>query len=406
MNNQSKAYAILLYMLLPFSAIIVGLRSFDSNFGKRLLIALYAFLGFTAFSVGDLERYESEFYKYKTATFSEIFVELISLQTGKFYNSFISVLSGSIFDSHHYYFLILFVIYGYFYLNIIHLLKEIKLQNLNYFELLFFFGMFLFLMIRTIPNLAFYTGGVFILFMVISYIKKNDSKYLFFLFLTPLFHIGLSIYLAIPLLLFAFKKKTWLYASFVLLSLAIGKSSFVSTIETIANKNENTIIDSKYKSYASEKGQESLEKRYEENANNNNLKLQSLVYIQDAIWYYFVPVGVMIIYFRRKILLVEDSQRRLLNVVLLFWGLSNLMLNVSQGLRFLVLFCFLAIGLFFDTFIKNKNADNDILFNLFIKLFVPVLFIFGLMSTYASNEMFIAPFFISNFFIEIKNYSF
>lgn len=406
MNSQSKAYAIVLYMLLPFSALIVGLRDFDSNFGKRLLIALYAFLGLTAFSVGDLERYESEFYNYKTATFSQIFIELVSLQSGKFYNSLISVLSGLIFHSHHYYFLIMFLIYGSFYINTIHLLKEVDLKNLNYFGLSFFFGMLLFLLIRPISNLAFYTGGVFVIFMVINYMKKNKNKYLFYLIFTPLFHIGLTIYLAIPLLLLVFKQKTWLYVTFVLLTFAIGKSSVVSTLETFSNTNEGTIIETKYKSYASEKGQAMLQDRYDTNAANNNIKLQALVYIQDSIWYFFVPTGLAIIYFKRKSLLIEEAQKRFLNIVLLFWGISNLMLNISQGLRFLVLFCFLAIGLFYVTYTKNRSNEQDMLFSKFLVVFVPVLLIFGLMSAYASNGIIQVQFFSSNYFIEILKYSF
>lgn len=406
MNNQSKAYAILLYMLLPFSALIVGLRDFDSNFGKRLLIALYAFLGFTAFSVGDLERYESEFYNYKTATFSQIFVELISLQTGKFYNSFVSVVSGLVFESHHYYFLILFLVYGFFYVTIVCKLKEINVKSLNRFGLLFFFALLLFLLVRPLFSVAFYTGGVFILYNVVLYYKNNSRNNLLFILLAPLFHIGLTIYLIVPALLLLFKNKTWSYVLFVFLTFAVGQSSIVRGIETIASANSGSIIEEKYKSYADEKGRQSLDKSYTKNSANNNIKAQILVNLQNAICYFFVPLGMVLIYLKRNLLIINHKKYRLFHIVLLFWGVSNLMLNISQGERFLILFCFIAIGFFFTVYVSTKDLSRKTIFSKYLYVFVPLLFIFGLMAAYASNEMFIAPFFISNFFIEIITYSF
>ena len=403
MNNQSKAYSIILYLVWPFSALYIGLRNFDSPFGRRILVALYAFLGFTAYSIGDLKRYEAQFYSYKMASFSHVFSELFSLQSGKFYTGITPLFTGIFFDVHHYYFLILFLVYGYFYINTIHLLRDI--DKLNKFELLFFSGLFLFFLLRPIGNTAFYTGGLYMVYLSVNYYKHNSKKFLFLMLLVPLFHIGLTIYLIVPLLLFVLKNKIWFYVLFVVLTFAVGKTSFVGAIEGLAGSNPDTVLQSKYDGYASEGGQAALEERFATNAVNNNAKLKVLLLLQDSIWYFFVPFGLVLLLIHKKYLLIDTDIKRLFNTSLLFWGVSNLMLNISQGERFLVLFSFIAIALFFVVSVKKKEAYSKTVFSKFLFVFVPILFVFGIISNYATNEMFSIRFFISNFFIEIFNYA-
>ena len=61
----------------------------------------------------------------------------------------------------------------------------------------------------------------------------------------------------------------------------------------------------------------------------------------------FVPLG-MIILFTKKQLLIASEILPLYNMVLACWGVSNLMLNISQGERFVALHSFIAIGMFFS----------------------------------------------------------
>lgn len=405
MNSQSKAFSIILFLIWPFSALVIGLKNFDSKFGKKTLIALYTFLGFTAASVGDLEVYDSDFYENKSASFAQILGELLSLQTGKFYNSFISVVTGLVFDSHHYYFLILFAIYGFFYISSIFILKEFSYSNFNKFGLMFFFGMLLFLLIRPIHNLAFYTGGVYIIFTTVSYYKYKDKKFLFLMLLAPLFHIGLAIYLIVPVFLLLFKNKIWYYVIFVIVTFVAGKSNVVGAIQGVAESNSDTVLETQYKNYASDQGQEMLEDRYSAGAANSNIKLRSLSLLQEGIWYVFVPSGLALLFVERKKLVVTANQKTLFNLSLLFLGVANLMLNISQGERFLVLFCFMAIALFFVVYQNMNRLGIKTYFNKFLYAFVPVLFLFGVMSAYASNGMTSSEFFISNFFVQVYNYS-
>jgi len=400
MNNQSKAYAIILYLIWPISALFIGIKNFDTRFGRMLFISLYAFLGFTAISVGDLQGYEDQYYLYQSSTFTEIFAKLITLQDGKFYNSFFSLTCGLVFKSHQYYFLILFVIYGYFYISTIHLLKEISLNKLNLFKLIFFTGVLLFLLIRPIHSLAFYSGGVFILFNIVNYYRSGKKKYLFWVFIAPLFHIGLTIYVIVPVFLIVFKNRTWFYVLFVLITFVMSQSNFVGFLEGLSTTNTDTIIESKFNIYASDEGKARLDRGYAERKENINIKAKSLDFLQNATCYFFVPLGITLLFLKRKYLLVDESAIRLFHIVLLFWGISNLMLNISQGERFLILFSFVATALFFIIYIKTESFYGKTIFRSFLHIFAPFMFSYGLMAAYASNAMVSFEFLISNFFIE------
>jgi hypothetical protein len=259
----------------------------------------------------------------------------------------------------------------------------------------------MYFLIRPIPNLAFYTGGLFVVYNLANYYKTRAKKYLFFIFFVPLFHIGLTIFVILPIMLLVFKNRVWFYVLFVIFSLGLGQSNVVGVLGNLADSNSGTVLESKYNAYASEEGQESLEKRYAENGEKYNGKLKLLLDIQQAIWYFFVPLGMIILFLQRKQLLIASEILPLYNMALACWGVSNLMLKISQGERFLFLFSFVAIGLFFIVYVKTRITLMSRAFNLFLKIFVPALFVYALMGLIASHFMISPEFFVSNLIVEI-----
>jgi hypothetical protein len=401
MDKQSKAYLLLLYIIWPVSTFYFAIKFFDFKFGRKLLVLLYGFLGFTALSFGDLNRYEREFYLKKGLSFSSTFETLISLQENKFYNSFLSIFSGIFFETHHYYFSLLFMVYGFFLVHILYVFKVVRITKLSKFGLLFFLGILMWFLIRPLPNLAFYTGGLFVVYNLICYFKTKAKKYLFLILLVPIFHIGLTIFIILPVLLLIFKNRVWFYVLFVFFSLGLGQSSIVGVLGNLAESNSGTVLESKYNAYASEEGQEHMEKRYEENSLNYNGKLKLLLNLQNAILYIFVPIGMVILFLQRKQLLMASETLLLYNIVLSCWGVSNLMLNISQGERFLMIFSFIAAGLFFYVYLTTSQVRLNKYFNLFLTIFVPVLFIYSLMALIASHFIISPEFFLSNVIVEI-----
>lgn len=399
MDNQSKAYLILFYLIWPFATLFLVIRFFDSKFARNIFVLIYGFLGFTAISFGDLERYELQYYLTKNESISAIIQDLTSLQDGKFVNSFFSILIGFIFENHSYYFAVLFMIYGYFLVKTLNVFKPVKLNWLNQFGIVFFLCVVTYFLIRPLLNLAFYTGGVYVIYNMVKYYKTQSKKYLMLVFLAPLFHIGLSVYLLLPIILSIFKNNIKYYVVFVILTFGLGKSNVVGALESLSQSNSGTIVETKYKAYASEEGQESLNQRYTDNSANYNGKLKILLNLQQAIWYFFIPIGMIVIYIQRNLLLTGFNTIRLYNIVLTFWGIANLMLNISQGERFVNLFTFIALGLFFIIYTQQKNKY----FDMFLKLFIPILSIYCLMTLYASHFMLPPEFFFSNFILEIFN---
>lgn len=402
MNKKIKGYSILLFIVWPLSAVVTGLKNFNYTFGRNLIIALYAFLGFTAVSKGDLERYEDDYYTNQGTKIVDLFMELISLQVGKFYNSFISIICGVLFESHHFYFLILFLIYGYFYISTINLFTNDNYFKLDKRGLIFFYGVLMFLLIRPLPNIAFYTGGIFVVYNMVSYYRYREKRYLYFIFFCPLIHIGLTIYLIVPILLLLFKNKTWFYIIFLMLTFAAGKSQVVGVLGSLAESNSESIIKSKYDGYASDEGQARLEEHYAENNVKKNIKNKILIIVQDIVLSFLIPIGIAILYFMKRKLLSDYKIKLLFHIVLLFWSVANLMMNISQGERFVVLFSFISIGLFFTVHTNMSRLSNYNLLSIFFKIFIPTLFVLGLMTTYASNILFPREFFLSNFFVQFS----
>lgn len=132
-----------------------------------------------------------------------------------------------------------------------------------------------------------------------------------------------------------------------------------------------------------------------------NDKLKILLYLQDLINYVLVPLGLLILFFRRKQLLRSTELLLFYNIVLSCWGISNLMLNISQGERFVILFSFIAVGLFFNVYLTTRKEFLTRYFNLFIVIFVPVIFVYALMALIASHFIISTEFFVSNLIVEI-----
>ena len=103
MNKQSRAYAIILYLIWPFSAVFIGIKNFNSTFGRNLLVAAFAFLGFTASESGDLERYADRYYDISSYKLLEVVDLFLNIQVGKFFNDITAVLFA-VFNNHHIYF--------------------------------------------------------------------------------------------------------------------------------------------------------------------------------------------------------------------------------------------------------------------------------------------------------------
>lgn len=345
MNKQSKAYAIGLYIIWPFSSIFIGIKNFDSKFGKKLLVAAFAFLGFTANESGDLERYADRYYDISSYTFLEVVNLFLNLQIGKFFND-ITIVLFAVFNNHHIYFAFLFSVFGYFLVNSISLLKFINFKNVNYLIFVSFIAFAFYFSISSVFNYAFYTGAIYFIYFLLKYILEKKKKYLAFIFLTPIFHIGLTPILIIPLVFILFKKKTKFYLILFFLFTLLSQSFIIKNLgERVSNSGQ--LIESKFDAYASDIGQERMNRRYSEGYQNGNVNYKILRIVRGFANKIALPVLLLILYFNRK--RIEENDDLILdflNVSIAALSVTNLMLNISQGERFFVISGFIILGLF------------------------------------------------------------
>jgi hypothetical protein len=397
MLKQNKAYLIILSFIWPFASVMYGIKKNGERFARNLLIIFgFGFLGFTATNEGDLERYAEAYYLKSNDTLIELFDSFINIESSKFIVDLLASLIAFT-GNHHIYFAVLFIIYGYFYVESIFLLKHKELNSLYNFGALFFLAFALYFSIRSIISLAFYTGAIFYCFMLLSYIiKGNEKKYLYYSFLVPFFHIGLTPLIFSSLLLLIFNTNTKIFVVVVVGSFIIGQSSVINFIEVIAIKSQSEMLDSKYRSYASESGQKRLDSRYALGAKSSNFKLLILNKAGEVLNFIVFPFSLILVYIKRKLFFRDKIVLYLFNASLAVWSVSNLMLNISQGERFLKISTFITFALLI--YIYQKNYADRFLKSFFY-IILPILMFFGVGSLYASNKFIGIEFFISNFFI-------
>lgn len=394
-NKNIRYY--LAFLIWPFGTLLYALKNYREPISRILFVLAISFLGFTTKSFGDLERYEEWFYIYRGQNIQDLIISYLNFQVSDIYTKTISILTGLIFNTHHFYFAVLYGIYAYLLSGVILKFARLLPRKINHTTLLLLIGFALFYSIRSIISVRFYTGGLFYLFMMLNYIFTKKNKYLIFSLFTPLFHFGLSLLLLVSPLLLLLRKKYWLTLGIVIFSLAIGQSSVVNFIEKIAESNEETFIESSYKSYAADEGRSRLEERYRQGAIDANWKLTALNKTRDFLWYYIVA-GILIVFIERKKLLIFKQFSDIFILVMLILSASNIMLNISNGNRYIFIYLFLAFGLFLLIYAR-RNVSK--IFRFYIYGLIPLALAYGAMSLYASNEMFSFMFFITNYPIAI-----
>lgn len=399
MNKRTKGYLIISYLIYPFAGVLYSLFNFENKTARNLLVYFgFAFLGFIALEEGDLERYASNYYLKQHTSFIELINDLFSLNSGKFIVDIIATLTSFI-NNHHFYFAFLYIIFGFYLLNTIRVFIIKPFRYNSFYGKIFILSFLLYFTIRSSINFAFYCGAIFYLYYLTKYIFLNENKkYLLLSCLAPLFHIGLAPLLIANLFFYGFRKNSYPLIIFVMLSFGVSQIQVISVVGTLLTEQvDSSMLDSKYRSYASEAGQERLNKRYEEGSQNYNIKLKILNLTRELIQYILLPLSIILIWFKRKNLLKDKVALLLFNAALATWIISNLMLNISQGERFLVVHTFLILGLCVYLY---QTIKLPLFIRRYFFMMTPFLLIYGIGSLYASNKLISASFFVSNFFIE------
>ena len=397
MKQGAKTGYYLAFLIWPFATLLVALKNYRKPIARPIFVLAISFLGFTASSEGDLDRYKSSFYAFQNQNFGTILRSFFDLTSSDIYVDILAFTTGFFFNSHHVYFAFLFGIFAYLLSGVIVKFLDLLPQKLPSLTLLLLIGFVLFYSIRSIISVRFYTGGLFYLLMMMNYLSTGNKKFIIYSFFAPLFHYGLALVVLAGPLFLLFKNKFTPALILVIASFAIGQSTVVGFLERQTSEYEDTFLERKVKAYASDPGRERLEERYSQGMLNYNWKALSLVYVRTALWYYLV-LGIGLIFLYRKKIPRDSIYANLFIFVLILFSLSNIMLNISNGDRYIFLYLFLTLGLFL-LLLANKLLPRRLLS--YIYLLIPLSILYGLMALYAANPLFSYKFFLFNYIMAI-----
>ncbi|MBA6153398.1 EpsG family protein [Gelidibacter maritimus] len=398
MDRQVKAISIILYVLWPFSAVVIGLRNFDSAFGRKLLIAAFAFLGYTAIDSGDLERYATVYYEATNDQLGYLFDMFLNLKAGKFFTDFTAMLF-SVFDNHHIYFAFLFGFYGYFLVGAVNLLRIKVLKKSSFPVLIGFVTFAFFYSILTVFNYAFYTGGIYFLYFLLQIIlNENTKKYFLLIFVTPLFHIGLTPLLLVPMFFVLFRQRTNLYI-LLLITFTILSQTFLLTNVQTKLQDSDTVFEEKFRAYGSEKGMERMDNRYAEGYQTGNSNYRLFKDIREITNKLIIPLLLFVLYMNRKKYHDDKTLLDLLNLSIACMAITNLMLNISQGERFYFFSGFMVLATYI--YFLQKINYSALKFKPLMYLLIPCLLLNNLVSLILVKNLISVNFWFSNFTFEL-----
>ena len=395
MEGNNRGLRIIFALLLPFSALFYAIKNYRNSDSKWFFVFGLSFLGFTINMEGDIERYRDTFYELKNVTWSKLFEDIFSLKIGDFYVSLVAKFFGTLFELHNIYIAFLISVFAFFYFSVIKIFIDFLPKKLDFFLLKLFFGFILFISLRNFISVRFTTATLVLIYGLLNFMITDKKKYLLFVFLTPIIHLSFIISLPFVAFYIFFKNKYKIALILMITCYFLGQSNAVNFLNKTSENNSENAISEKIKTYASEQGLETLNERY--SSTQANIKLQLLNNLKKASDL-FIAIGIILIFYYRKEILKDDFVIQLYTLILILWSVSNLMLEVSNGDRFKILYLFLGLSLFLVLEIK-KYLNNNL--TIYLKFGILIVIFYGISASVASNVLFKPNYFISNYFVEI-----
>ena len=393
--RSNRAFRIIFALILPITALWYSVRNYRSADAQWFFIFGLSFLGFTIGLEGDLEVYDQMFYEMQEVSWGELYENIISLKQGDFYVLVIAKITDIFADSSDLYFAVLISIFAYFYSSIMRCFILLLPKKKSSLLLSVFVAFALYFTIRSFISIRFYTASLVFIYGAIKYLLEKKRGYLLFCLITPAFHLAYSVSLPFVGLFYLLKDKFKTAFVIMVLSFFVGQSTVLELMEDTSKQYSDTVVDNKVNAYASEGGMERLNKRYASADYNFKVKMLNAA---KTFSDYFISIGLLLIMYYNKQLLKDQFVKGLATLIFLCWALSNVMMNVSNGNRYAILYLFLGMGLFLVLYVKNY-INRPLL--TYIKIGTPVVILYNIMAIYAANPLFTINFFISNYIVEL-----
>lgn len=389
------------FLASPFLSLIYALAKLKGQSLKWVIILVVSFLGYTTTSIGDLERYESRFYSVQDEGLYSLLKSYVTVSIPDLYADLMALIVGGFGGGHHTYFALMFGIFSFLLISAI--VDLLKFTNARFYSwgIALILGLCLLYSIRNFYSLRFYTGGIYYLFVMIRYLINGKRVYFFLSFLAPVFHFSLIILSVVSALTILVKNKTLIAALIALASFAVNQQFLIANVSSnYTGALEGTVLEKRYNGYASEEGKEKMDKRYEKRNNSFNWKASSLLLFQNAL-HGLVVIFVFVYYFIFKLRYGKNYFNGMWSFVFLLLFAVNIMSNVSNGDRFVLLFDFMGYGLLIWVYyFGNATSALSLVTLRMMGVFVLII---GLMQLYAANILFTWDFFVLNYPLAVFN---
>jgi len=399
---------IVAFLIWPFISLIVAIRSFNLKSSRIIIIMFLGFYGFSivASSMGaDIYRLKSFFENSSNTTFNDYWAFLISYGgfegTTDIILQSISFVVSRFVDDYRFFFLVLALLLGAYYIKSAHLVfKSALKRKATGIQILFIFFLFV-IPIFEINRFRFFTAALIYFTIIYDYFVNNNTKGVVFkLLLAPLLHFT---FIA-PYLLFLFYRVNLKISYFYLILFIL---SFI-----YSNLVLNFLPDFNLPGFLGNTFTERFEgytnldyiAGAKEAAGNNKF----IIRIHLSFPYYLLSTALIAVWFRIKSIRTQLNPNilNLLSFYFLISTFTNIMLPIVEGERFYSLSFLFGLSALIYTLAELKLAFSKIFVNsVTIILFIP-FFLFCLVRLRQGLELTDPMIFISNpvaaYFLEQK----
>ena len=373
LKEKTGYYAVILFLIWPFIAVVSAFRNYSSSWGKNILWAFVAFYGF-AFAIGaesqgsDILNYVEEV-RYLNGiemTFSDAVQYYRESGEVDIVRTFIAIIVSRFTDSQAVLTLIYGLIFGFFFSrNIWYVLERLE-GKIKPITLLLFACLFLIIPIWQMNGFRFWTAAHVFIYGILPFLFEDKKGKIFFCFISLLVHFAFLVPAGILLTYLVAGNRLAIYFTFFVATFFIAEINLTYLNNAIENYAPE-IVQERSSSY---RGEDKVE-AFREGTQSDT--------VWYAVWYGralgWSVMGFLVVLFWQGKSFFENNRGwlSLFSFTLLFYGVANLFNSLPSGGRYLSIANFLALALI-TLYVQNRT--QEIAMERFVKFATPALLLF------------------------------
>ena len=377
MNEKSINW--LLFFINPFISMILSFINYTKPYAKNIFWAFCIFYGFT-FAIGkestgsDINRYIEQlhfFYENYDFTISELIVFFKESGEIDVFNLIITYFLSKFTNTQEVLTMVYAIFFGFFYSRNIWYVLGFLEGKLDILLKILLVALVLIVPIWYINGIRMYLAFHVFFYGLLSFIIENKKSKLFFLYISFLIHFSYLIPIIIFLMYRAFGNRLNIYFFIFIISLFVSQLN-INALNSNLEKFVPQRINERTEAYRAESSIEA--KNIKRNSNNKRWYLK---WHGIAIRWSLYIVLTYLYLFGNQLIKKSLVWQKLLSFSLIFFSLSNVLMNLPSGGRFFVFAYFLILILGIKYLYENYQ---DLKFRNLITFLTPAFLLFIIVS--------------------------